>query len=60
MGKSTSFLYLDEEDMIKAGALDSAHCIDVEEEIFKILLLCNAYKLSLASIVIDEIFSKMP
>ncbi len=37
MGKSTSFLYLDEEDMIKAGVLDSAHCIDVEEEIFKLL-----------------------
>ena len=29
MGKSTSFLYLNEEDMIKAGVLDSAHCIDV-------------------------------
>ena len=30
----TSFLYLNEEDMIKAGVLDSAHCIDVEEELF--------------------------
>ncbi|MBQ3133578.1 MAG: ornithine cyclodeaminase [Clostridia bacterium] len=37
MGKSTHFLYLDEEDMIKAGVLDSAHCIDVEEEIFRLL-----------------------
>ena len=37
MGKYTSFLYLDEEDMIKAGVLDSAHCIDVEEEIFRLL-----------------------
>ena len=37
MGKSTSFLYLNEEDMIKAGVLDSARCIDVEEEIFELL-----------------------
>lgn len=37
MGKKTEFLYLSEEDMIKAGALDYAHCIDVEEEIFKLL-----------------------
>ena len=37
MGKATTFLYLDEEDMIKAGVLDSARCIDVEEEIFGLL-----------------------
>ena len=37
MGKKTSFLYLSEEDIIKAGALDYARCIDVEEEIFKLL-----------------------
>lgn len=37
MGKTTDFLYLCEEDMIKAGVLDSAKCIDVEEEIFKLL-----------------------
>ena len=37
MGKSTSFLYLNEEDMIKAGVLDVAHCIDVEEELFGLL-----------------------
>ena len=37
MGKATSFLYLNEEDMIKAGVLDSAHCIDVEEELFGLL-----------------------
>jgi len=37
MGKKTEFLYLNEEEMIKAGVLDSAHCIDVEEEIFKLL-----------------------
>ena len=37
MGKSTSFLYLSEEDMIKAGVLDVARCIDVEEELFGIL-----------------------
>jgi len=37
MGKKTTFLYLDEEDMIKAGALDYGRCIDVEEEIFRLL-----------------------
>jgi len=37
MGKSTEFLYLNEEDIIKAGALDYARCIDVEEEIFRLL-----------------------
>lgn len=37
MGKYTEFLYLNEEDIIKAGALDYARCIDVEEEIFKLL-----------------------
>lgn len=37
MGKSTEFLYLNEEDMIRAGVLDSARCIDVEEEIFGLL-----------------------
>ena len=33
----TNFLYLNEEDMIKAGVLDCAHCIDVEEELFGLL-----------------------
>ena len=37
MGKRTDFLYLSEEDMIKAGVLDYARCIDVEEEIFGLL-----------------------
>lgn len=37
MGKETSFIYLCEEDMIKAGVLDVAHCIDVEEELFGLL-----------------------
>jgi ornithine cyclodeaminase/alanine dehydrogenase-like protein (mu-crystallin family) len=37
MGKGTNFLYLNEEDMIKAGVLDIARCIDVEEELFDIL-----------------------
>ncbi|MBO4411146.1 MAG: ornithine cyclodeaminase [Lachnospiraceae bacterium] len=37
MGKKTDFLYLNEEDMIKAGVLDYARCIDVEEEIFGLL-----------------------
>jgi len=33
----TEFLYLNEEDMIKAGVLDFARCIDVEEELFGLL-----------------------
>ena len=37
MGKHTEFLYLNEEEIIQAGALDYARCIDVEEEIFKLL-----------------------
>ncbi len=37
MGKSTEFLYLNEQEMIQAGVLDSARCIDVEEEIFGLL-----------------------
>ena len=37
MGKKTEFLYLNEEEIIEAGALDYARCIDVEEEIFKLL-----------------------
>ena len=37
MGKKTEFLYLNEEEIIRAGGLDYARCIDVEEEIFKLL-----------------------
>ena len=37
MGKPTEFLYLNEEEMIQAGVLDTAKCIDVEEEIFGLL-----------------------
>lgn len=37
MGKKTEFLYLNEEEMIAAGVLDAARCIDVEEEIFGLL-----------------------
>lgn len=37
MGKRTEFLYLSEEDMIKAGVLDSAHCVDVLDEMFQLL-----------------------
>ena len=37
MGKKTEFLYLNEEEMIQAGALDYKRCIDVEEEIFRLL-----------------------
>lgn len=33
----TEFLYLNEQDMIKAGVLDVARCIDVEEELFGLL-----------------------
>ena len=36
MGKYTEFLYLNEEETIKAGVLHYAGCIDVEEEIFKL------------------------
>ena len=34
---ATEFLYLNEEDIIKAGALDYAACTNVEEEIFRLL-----------------------
>ena len=37
MGKKTEFLYLNEEDVIRAGGLDYASCIQVEEEVFKLL-----------------------
>ena len=38
---ATNFLYLSEEDMIKAGVLDVARCIDVEEELFGLLRVCG-------------------
>lgn len=37
MGKKTEFLYLSESDMIKAGVLNSNHCVDVVDEIFELL-----------------------
>lgn len=37
MGKKTEFLYLNEEEMIEAGALDYQRCMDVEEEVFALL-----------------------
>lgn len=37
MGKRTDFLYLSEADMITAGVLDSAHCVDVIDEVFRLL-----------------------
>lgn len=37
MGKRTDFLYLSEPDTIKAGVLDTEHCIDVSEEVFVLL-----------------------
>ncbi len=37
MGKRTEFLYLSEQDMIAAGVLDAARCVDVCEEVFSLL-----------------------
>ena len=37
MGKRTEFLYLNEAEMIEAGVLDYGRCIDVEEEVFRLL-----------------------
>ncbi|WP_432661882.1 tyramine oxidase subunit B [Wukongibacter baidiensis] len=37
MGARTEFLYLSEKDMIEAGVLDAARCVDVCEEVFKLL-----------------------
>ena len=37
MGRKTEFLYLSEADIIEAGGLDYGACIDVEEEVFRLL-----------------------
>lgn len=37
MGKKTDFLYLSEPDMIRAGVLDSDRCVDVIDEVFRLL-----------------------
>lgn len=37
MGKKTDFLYMSEQDMIDAGVNDAAACVDVCEEVFKLL-----------------------
>lgn len=37
MGKRTSFRFLSEPDMIAAGVTDAARCVDVSEEVFKLL-----------------------
>lgn len=37
MGKRTEFLYMSEADMIAAGVLDAAKCVDVCEEVFTLL-----------------------
>lgn len=37
MGKKTEFLYLSEADLIKAGVLDSKRCVDVLDEMFRLL-----------------------
>lgn len=36
-GKRTEILYLNEQDMIKAGVLDAKHCVDVLDEMFKLI-----------------------
>lgn len=36
-GKQIKFLYLSQEDMIKAGVLDMAKCVDAIDEMFKIM-----------------------
>ncbi len=36
-GKKVTFLYLDEEDMIKAGVLDMPKCVEVIEDVFRLL-----------------------
>ncbi|KUK76021.1 MAG: Ornithine cyclodeaminase [Proteiniphilum acetatigenes] len=36
-GKKVTFLYLDEEDMIKAGVLDMSRCVEVMEDVFRLL-----------------------
>ncbi len=37
MKRKTEFLYLNEQEMIEAGVLDYSRCIDVEEEVFRLL-----------------------
>jgi ornithine cyclodeaminase len=36
-GKKTTFLYLSEQDMIKAGVLDGKKCVDSIDQMFKVL-----------------------
>lgn len=36
-GKNVSFLYLNEEDMIRAGVLDMPRCVETTEEVFRLL-----------------------
>jgi ornithine cyclodeaminase len=36
-GNKVQFLYLDEEDMIKAGVLDMPKCVEVIEDVFRLL-----------------------
>ena len=37
MGKKTEFLFLSEQDMIDAGVLDAAKCVENAEEVFRLL-----------------------
>ena len=37
MGRRSEFLYLSEPDMIEAGVLDAPRCVDVSEDVFKLL-----------------------
>ncbi|MFP4481179.1 MAG: tyramine oxidase subunit B [Thermovirgaceae bacterium] len=36
-GEKVTFLYLDEDDMIKAGVLDMPRCVNVMEDVFRLL-----------------------
>lgn len=36
-GKKTTFLYLSEQDMLKAGVLDGKQCVDTIDEMFKVV-----------------------
>jgi ornithine cyclodeaminase/alanine dehydrogenase-like protein (mu-crystallin family) len=37
MGRPSEFVYLSEPDMIRAGVLDAARCVEVSEQVFRLL-----------------------
>lgn len=37
MGRRSEFVYLSEPDMLRAGVLDAARCVDVSEQVFRLL-----------------------